>query len=193
MGRILLLFVTISLLAIGCNNETKEEAKSDTPTAPAAAPQSMLNETGTQRLVALITDYYQLKDALVASSAAKADEASNKLMTSADSMRSYLQTDSTNGAIMMRFLDSVSIGGRNIVAEKDETTEKKRIHFETVSNAMFELIRKAELKNAGVYRQYCPMAFNDKGAYWLSNETEIKNPYFGKKMLECGEVTDTLR
>jgi hypothetical protein len=36
------------------------------------------------------------------------------------------------------------------------------------------------------------MAFDDKGAYWLSAESEIKNPYFGKKMLECGEVTDSL-
>jgi hypothetical protein len=36
------------------------------------------------------------------------------------------------------------------------------------------------------------MAFDNKGAHWLSNNPEIKNPYFGKKMLECGEVTDTL-
>ena len=58
---------------------------------------------------------------------------------------------------------------------------------------MFSLLKQADLRNAGIYRQYCPMAFNDKGAYWLSDETDIKNPYFGKKMLECGEVTDTLK
>ena len=193
MYRILLLVLTISLLAWGCDSDTKETSEAEATKAPAASPVSTLNEAGTQKLMTVITDYYQLKDALVASSAAKADEASNKLIVSADTLKNFLQTDSTNGVTMMRFLDSVSIGSRNIIAEKDETTEKKRIHFETVSNAMFELIRKADLKNAGVYRQYCPMAFNDKGAYWLSSVTEIKNPYFGKKMLECGEVTDTLK
>ncbi|HQE11916.1 MAG TPA: hypothetical protein PLQ78_04150 [Flavipsychrobacter sp.] len=54
-------------------------------------------------------------------------------------------------------------------------------------------MKDAQLEHTGVYRQYCPMAFNDKGAYWLSNEEKIMNPYFGKKMLTCGEVTDTLR
>jgi Cu(I)/Ag(I) efflux system membrane fusion protein len=36
------------------------------------------------------------------------------------------------------------------------------------------------------------MAFNDAGAYWLSKTSDIKNPYFGKKMLICGEVKDSL-
>jgi Cu(I)/Ag(I) efflux system membrane fusion protein len=57
---------------------------------------------------------------------------------------------------------------------------------------MYSLLKNADLKNAKVFHEYCPMAFNDKGATWLSDEAEIKNPYFGKKMLECGEVTDSL-
>jgi hypothetical protein len=141
----------------------------------------------------VVTDYYSLKDALVATSAAKADEAANKLAASADSLSSYLKTDTAHGSSLKAFADTVSLSSRTLVAEQDETTEKKRIHFEKVSDAMFALLKQAELKNAGVYRQYCPMAFNDKGAYWLSNETEIRNPYFGKKMLECGEVTDSLK
>jgi Cu(I)/Ag(I) efflux system membrane fusion protein len=36
------------------------------------------------------------------------------------------------------------------------------------------------------------MAFDNKGAYWLSDQAKIRNPYFGDKMLECGEVKDTL-
>jgi membrane fusion protein, copper/silver efflux system len=39
-----------------------------------------------------------------------------------------------------------------------------------------------------IYVDYCPMALNDKGAYWLSEFKEIKNPYFGDTMLKCGEV-----
>ena len=43
-----------------------------------------------------------------------------------------------------------------------------------------------------VYYQYCPMAFNNKGAYWLSNQSVIRNPYFGNEMLECGKVEDSV-
>jgi Cu(I)/Ag(I) efflux system membrane fusion protein len=36
------------------------------------------------------------------------------------------------------------------------------------------------------------MANNNVGAYWLSKEREIRNPYFGKEMLDCGSVTDEI-
>ncbi len=41
------------------------------------------------------------------------------------------------------------------------------------------------------YLAYCPMAFNDKGAYWLQIEEPISNPYFGASMLRCGEIRET--
>ena len=36
------------------------------------------------------------------------------------------------------------------------------------------------------------MAFDNQGAYWLSNAKQIRNPYFGEKMLTCGEVKEKL-
>jgi hypothetical protein len=43
-----------------------------------------------------------------------------------------------------------------------------------------------------LYYQHCPMANNDKGGNWISQTSEIKNPYFGDKMLKCGETKETL-
>jgi Cu(I)/Ag(I) efflux system membrane fusion protein len=43
-----------------------------------------------------------------------------------------------------------------------------------------------------IYEQFCPMADNNKGAYWLSTTKEITNPYFGEAMLTCGEITDEM-
>jgi Cu(I)/Ag(I) efflux system membrane fusion protein len=48
--------------------------------------------------------------------------------------------------------------------------------------------------NAGDTKQFlafCPMAFNNAGAYWLQNEEQIANPYFGASMLRCGEIRET--
>jgi len=38
------------------------------------------------------------------------------------------------------------------------------------------------------YEIFCPMAFNNTGASWLSKEKDVNNPYFGAGMLKCGEV-----
>jgi len=42
-----------------------------------------------------------------------------------------------------------------------------------------------------IFLSYCPMAFNNKGAYWLQRSKLINNPYFGAKMLRCGETKKT--
>ena len=39
-----------------------------------------------------------------------------------------------------------------------------------------------------LYEAYCPMAFGNKGAAWLQSGEKIANPYFGHKMLRCGEI-----
>ena len=46
--------------------------------------------------------------------------------------------------------------------------------------------------NQKVYVDYCPMVNNDAGAFWLSTEEEILNPYFGASMLRCGEISDEI-
>ncbi len=61
-----------------------------------------------------------------------------------------------------------------------------------LTDAMWSLTRTVRYGGQKVYYQYCPMAFNNKGAYWLSNQREILNPYFGNKMLKCGEVADSV-
>jgi Cu(I)/Ag(I) efflux system membrane fusion protein len=44
-----------------------------------------------------------------------------------------------------------------------------------------------------VYYQFCPMYDNNKGGYWLSETEEIRNPYFGKEMISCGETRELLK
>src|SRR5690606_23830830 len=46
--------------------------------------------------------------------------------------------------------------------------------------------------NEKVYVEFCPMADNNKGAYWLSIEEKVINPYFGEAMLTCGEVKEVI-
>lgn len=185
------------LIFTACNNgEKKEETTTTEATAPAAPsmpPASKLGEANTQKLVAMVNDYYALKDAMVAANATMADSAAQQLQASATDLMTAVKNDTAVYASMQPYFDTIVNSSKQIPAVKDETCEVKRVHFEKVSNGVYGIVKAADLKNAGIYREYCPMAFNDKGAYWLSNDPEIKNPYFGKKMLECGEVTDSLK
>jgi len=36
------------------------------------------------------------------------------------------------------------------------------------------------------------MAFKGQGATWLSRSKEIKNPYFGAMMLNCGRIDEKI-
>ncbi len=70
--------------------------------------------------------------------------------------------------------------------------EAQRKAFTEVTTQMETLLNGA-LSSGEVYKQYCPMAFDNTGAYWLSKEKEIRNPYFGDRMLKCGSVFKTIK
>jgi Cu(I)/Ag(I) efflux system membrane fusion protein len=57
---------------------------------------------------------------------------------------------------------------------------------------LFKKVKAFGLDGKTVYYQFCPMANNDQGAYWLSTEESIRNPYYGDMMLECGEVREVI-
>lgn len=44
------------------------------------------------------------------------------------------------------------------------------------------------LNSGSIYKQFCPMAFDGKGGYWFSDSPEIRNPFYGARMLKCGVV-----
>jgi hypothetical protein len=70
--------------------------------------------------------------------------------------------------------------------------KSQRITFATLSDHTYELV-KAFGHNQPVYQAFCPMALNGKGAIWLSDKMQIRNPYYGDEMLECGEVINIVK
>ena len=72
-----------------------------------------------------------------------------------------------------------------------EGVEIQHQQFEFLTDAMINSITAFGTKNK-LFVQFCPMAFDNKGADWISDVGEVQNPYFGDKMMKCGLVTDTL-
>jgi hypothetical protein len=146
-----------------------------------------------QSFTQLINAYIDLKDALVASDAAKATAAAQTLRTAADSLKvNEIKGDST-GVIKqtaLTYTGSITGSAQALVAEKD--IEGKRKEFGNIADAMWTLTRTVRYGGKKLYWEYCPMAFNNQGAYWISYERDIKNPYFGSKMMTCGSVEDSI-
>lgn len=119
--------------------------------------------------------YLHLKDALVASKSDKAKNAAGELQKSLAGV--------TNGKM-------VADEAAKIAATANLDDQRKA--FSGVSSMMAMLVKDGKLSMGMIYLEYCPMANGNTGASWLSNEKEIKNPYFGDKMLKCGSVKEMI-
>lgn len=70
--------------------------------------------------------------------------------------------------------------------------QNKRSYFNHISEIMYCTIKSFGLKQGNLFAVFCPMAFDNKGAYWISDSKEIQNPYMGAKMPTCGEIKEEL-
>lgn len=78
----------------------------------------------------------------------------------------------------------------NMGNTRDITSQ--RAAFALLSDQVYELV-KSFGNDKPVYENHCPMAFDGKGASWLSDKVKIRNPYYGSKMLECGDVVSVVK
>lgn len=140
-----------------------------------------------------MTAYYQLSAALVKADTMGADIAGMALQYHLDSLPvARMGLDSSRASLLAGQVGSISAELGGMLLEK-AGIEGRRLSFQMVSDQLYDLLQVTGMKNTTIYRQYCPMAFGDKGAYWMSDKAEILNPYFGDEMLHCGSVTDTLK
>lgn len=74
----------------------------------------------------------------------------------------------------------------------NEEPDKQLDHFARLTKHMTELLQAFGTPENTLYYQYCPMAFQNKGAYWISSTQEIQNPYYPETMPKCGRVVKEL-
>jgi len=131
-----------------------------------------------------------MKDAFVESDPAKVGEEAKKVESAIQKVNMKLLKDDAH----MAWMDQLKTLNSSIKAISGESDiEKQRLEFSSFNNAFYRSLKMFGLANDTAYYQYCPMAFDDKGAYWFSDVEEIRNPYFGDMMLTCGETKETLK
>lgn len=91
--------------------------------------------------------------------------------------------------------DAGMIKEAKLAAELSAATDikAKRAKLSAISLALADAFKKSKLESGVVYKQYCPMANDGNGGYWLASESQIKNPYYGATMLKCGSVEEEIK
>jgi hypothetical protein len=141
----------------------------------------------------LLDAYFKVKDALVASDTAKASAAALELATAADSLKVNEIKGDSLGVIKLTAQDyagTISGSAKGLAGENN--IEAKRKEFKMIADALYTLFQTVRYKEQKIYWIHCPMAFNNTGAYWINQDSTVRNPYFGDKMLTCGTVEGML-
>jgi Cu(I)/Ag(I) efflux system membrane fusion protein len=138
----------------------------------------------------LLTPYLKLKDALVESDTKAASAQSQKFFSDLQKAKITDLKESANQE-WLKTLGMLAQSLRDI--QNTDDLAKQRAAFAVLSDALYSAIKIFNVKGLNAYYQYCPMAFNNKGAFWISASEEISNPYFGNAMLQCGETKEILK
>ncbi|KQS47546.1 hypothetical protein ASG38_08870 [Flavobacterium sp. Leaf359] len=187
----ILVLATVVIIVFSCKQAPDKSNEKQEEKAPAlhgqetgeagnstTAPQNFSIET-------IVKDYLTLKTALTIDDGKAAAEAGKQLFGSlnavdmktipGDKLRDY--TEIADNA--KENAEHISVSAEKIAHQRE--------HFASLSKDVADLIELFGTKQK-LYEDHCPMFNDGKGAIWISETKEIKNPYYGSKMITCGSV-----
>ena len=143
----------------------------------------------TSQLQTAYDAYIKLKDNLIKSDTELSKNSASTLNKALQKINMKLLT--TNEAHKQWMpLNKTLKSSSNAIANSDDI-KAQRSQFKILSEHFILAVQSFGINEVS-YKQYCPMADSDKGAYWLSKEKQVLNPYFGDMMLKCGEVKQVI-
>jgi hypothetical protein len=193
---IAIIAITVEACNNGSNNASEKNKKMDDTSL---VSNSSVKETGNSNnadanvdgsMKEMVSQYLDMKNALANDNGKDAASAGKAFVASMGKMdKTSLTTEKK------KKWDDISDDAKEMaehIGENADKLEHQREHFDMLSTDMYDMVK---IFGAGktLYKDYCPMYNNKKGAIWLSEVKEIKNPYLGKKMPTCGEVKEEIK
>jgi len=156
------------------------QEKSKMPASPAAADLKA-------QFAPILSAYYDLKDALAADNGKAAAKSGKSLDTALQNLETKTWTIKQRN-VYQDVAKKLETDAEHIGDNADKMGHQRE-HFESLSTNLIALTKALKINTETTYVQYCPM----KKAAWLSTDKAVRNPYYGKQMLTCGSVTETLK
>ena len=137
----------------------------------------------------IISDYLKLKNALTKDDTKGAANAGKTLYATFNKVN----TNTIDPKLKTEYIDIADDAKEHTehIGDNVGKIDHQREHFVMLSKDVNDLIKIFGAKQK-LYQDFCPMYNEGKGAIWISESKEIKNPYYGSKMLTCGSMKKQL-
>ncbi|EAQ41071.1 efflux RND transporter periplasmic adaptor subunit [Polaribacter sp. MED152] len=143
-----------------------------------------------EQLKAVFNEYINLKDALVKEDSKSTSANATTLLNKLNKVDMKLLSDNKAHNHWMSLEGEIKSSATSISETSD--IKSQRDHFKHLSSHLINAVQLFGV-NEKVYVEFCPMADNNNGGYWLSKEEKVINPYYGEAMLTCGEVKQIIK
>ncbi|TCD04245.1 DUF3347 domain-containing protein [Pedobacter frigidisoli] len=173
MKRIFGIAILATLFA--CNQADKKSTEIKDSIQEDSSSTSINIKIKDEKKSQILNQYVELKNALVGSDSAIAQKSAIALEKS---LANYEGCEPT-AEIAAKIASSVDL-------------VMQRKNFTVLSADVIALFKNTEIESGTLYVQHCPMANKGDGGDWLSTKKEIRNPYYGNAMLECGRVVEEI-
>jgi hypothetical protein len=163
------------------------EYQTNIPSESTSSPAVILNTVSIKEIVSA---YLQMKNAFTednstgAATAGKKLEAAFKNFDKSALTATQKKTYEDVEADAREHAEHIGANGGNIAHQRE--------HFELLSKDIYDLVKTFGAGQV-LYKDFDPMVNNGKGAYWISETKEIKNPYMGKAMLTSGSIKEEIK
>jgi Cu(I)/Ag(I) efflux system membrane fusion protein len=143
-----------------------------------------------KQLSTIFNAYILFKDKLVATDAKNSFTGAQKLSKIIETTNMNLFSGASHEYWMAKS-KMILISLKEI--KQTSNIDEIRKSFVSISENLIKIFKAFGTGKNKAFIQFCPMANQNIGAFWLSTEYEIKNPFYGSMMLNCGETRDTIK
>lgn len=188
---ITMLAIVIAAFSAKAQGHDHPHDNKETPAKAHAAPPSNISDAKSAASIKSILErYLQLKNALVADNSKEAASAGTALATAFKNFDRKALT-----AEQLKVYQDVEEDAREHaehIGDNGGKIDHQREHLVILSTDIYDLVKAFGSPNP-LYKFFCPMANDGKGAMWLSEAKGVKNPYMGKKMPTCGSIKEEIK
>ncbi len=185
--QIVALSISLSLLTLGVKAQDGHAGHKDQKMEESMKQQA--DPAFQKQLGAVYEASLELNEAFVASDAEKVKKAVKPVQDAVAKVDMKLLKDKGH-MDWMGYLKGINNSLGQIQSSGNMADQRK--HFSDFSDALYKSVKAFGIDGEPVYYQHCAMAWNNTGAYWRSDSKEIRNPYFGDKMLKCASAKEII-
>jgi len=191
-------YIVIIIFILGSCNNTKSPANSTESTVNLPSVTISIPDSTNNAIDSMLSAYYNFKSTLVEADSVASLLSSETFYTRVKTIDLRSISDTSLVKKLQSNLDTLNVFAK--AAQQSLNIADKRIQLNNITRQLYALLQNVQYHKERVFYQKCPMAFHDnEEGFWLSNISEIENPYLGKKhptyqsgMLHCGEVVDSI-